>query len=63
MKAIALGASALLIRRLYVFGLAAAGQKGTTKALNILQSEFQTAMALTGRMNIANIDRSVLWPF
>jgi 4-hydroxymandelate oxidase len=63
LKALALGASAVLIGRPYVFGLAVAGEEGVTKVLNILQSEFRVAMASTGRTNIASIDRSVLWPF
>jgi 4-hydroxymandelate oxidase len=62
LKALALGASAVLIGRPYVFGLAVAGEKGVSKVLNILQSEFRAAMALTGRTNIADINRSVLWP-
>jgi 4-hydroxymandelate oxidase len=62
LKALALGASAVLIGRPYVFGLAVAGEKGVSKVLNILQSEFRAAMALTGRTNIAEINRSVLWP-
>ena len=39
----------------------AAGEAGVTMVLNILQHEFQVAMALTGRPNVASIDRSVIW--
>lgn len=63
LKAIALGASAVLIGRPYVYGLGADGEAGVTKVLNILQREFQLAMALTGRTNIASIDRSVIWSY
>ncbi len=62
LKALALGANAVLIGRPYLYGLGAAGEAGVTKVLNILQREFEMAMVLTGRMTIANIDRSVLWP-
>ena len=62
LKALAFGASAVLIGRPYLYGLGAAGEAGVTKVLNILQHEFQLAMALTGRTNIASIDRSVIWP-
>jgi 4-hydroxymandelate oxidase len=63
LKALALGANAVLIGRPYLYGLGAAGEAGVTKVLNILQREFEMAMVLTGRTTIANIDRSVLWPY
>jgi 4-hydroxymandelate oxidase len=61
LKALALGANAVLIGRPYLYGLGAAGEVGVTKVVNILQREFQMAMALTGRTTIGSIDRSVLW--
>jgi 4-hydroxymandelate oxidase len=61
LKALALGANAVLIGRPYVYGLGATGETGVTKVLNILQREFQMAMVLTGRTNIGSIDRSVIW--
>lgn len=62
LKAIALGANAVLIGRPYIYGLSADGETGVTRVLNILQLEFQQAMVLTGRKSIASIDRSVIWP-
>ncbi len=61
LKALALGANAVLIGRSYVWGLAAEGETGVTKVVNILRREFEMAMALTGRTSIASIDRSVIW--
>jgi 4-hydroxymandelate oxidase len=61
LKALALGASAVFIGRPYLYGLGAAGEAGVKQVINILQREFQMAMALTGRTNIASIDRSVIW--
>ncbi len=61
LKAIALGATAVLIGRPYVYGLAVNGDEGVAKVVNILRNEFQMAMALTGRATIKSIDRSVLW--
>jgi 4-hydroxymandelate oxidase len=61
LKALALGANAVLIGRPYLYGLGAAGEAGVTKVVNILQREFQMAMMLTGRTNIGSIDRSVIW--
>jgi 4-hydroxymandelate oxidase len=61
LKALALGANAVLIGRPYVFGLGSEGEAGVTKVINILQREFQMAMVLTGRTTIGSIDRSVIW--
>jgi 4-hydroxymandelate oxidase len=61
LKALALGANAVLIGRPYLYGLGAGGEAGVTKVVNILRREFEMAMALTGRTSIAGIDRSVLW--
>lgn len=62
LKALALGAKAVLIGRPYLFGLAAGGAEGVTRVVNILRREFEMAMALTGRPSLAEIDSSVLWP-
>jgi 4-hydroxymandelate oxidase len=61
LKALALGATAVLIGRPYLYALGAAGQDGVACAVSILRREFEMAMALTGRTSIAKIDRSVLW--
>ncbi len=61
MKALALGANAVLIGRPYLYGLGADGQDGVTRVLQILQREFAMSMALTGRTRISEIDRTVLW--
>ncbi len=62
LKALALGAQAVLIGRPYLFGLSAGGAEGVTRVVNILRREFEMAMALTGRTSVAEIDASVLWP-
>jgi 4-hydroxymandelate oxidase len=61
LKAIAFGASAVLIGRPYLYGLAVGGAEGVARVINILRREFEMAMALTGRTSIAQIDRSVIW--
>lgn len=61
LKALALGANAVLIGRPYVYGLAVGGAQGVTQVVNILRRELEMAMALTGRPTIASIDRTVLW--
>lgn len=61
LKALALGASAVLIGRPYIYGLAVGGAAGAAAVIEILRRELTQAMALTGRTTIASIDRSVLW--
>jgi 4-hydroxymandelate oxidase len=60
-KALALGARAVLVGRPYLFGLAAAGAAGVEAVLRLLVTELMSAMALCGRTTLASIDRSVLW--
>jgi 4-hydroxymandelate oxidase len=62
LKALARGASAVLIGRPYLYGLAVNGSDGVQHIVEILRRELETAMALTGRTTIAQIDRTVLWP-
>ncbi|MBO0938474.1 alpha-hydroxy-acid oxidizing protein [Fibrella sp. HMF5335] len=61
LKAIALGASAVLVGKPICFGLAYGGAAGVTKVLDILRDELELAMALTGRATLADIDESVIW--
>jgi 4-hydroxymandelate oxidase len=61
LKALALGANAVLVGRPIFYGLSSAGADGVKRMIEILRSEFEMAMALTGRAKIAEIDRSILW--
>ncbi|MEO8360573.1 MAG: alpha-hydroxy acid oxidase [Vicinamibacteria bacterium] len=61
LKALASGASAVLIGRPYLYALGVAGAPGVARALSILRKEFEIAMALTGRRSIAEIDKGVIW--
>jgi 4-hydroxymandelate oxidase len=60
-KALALGANAVLIGRPYLYGLAVAGNEGVKRVIDILRNELEMAMCLLGRPTIQSIDRSVLW--
>ena len=63
LKALALGARAVAIGRPYLWGLAVDGENGARGVLEMLRSELDLAMALSGRPRIADIDRaSVAWP-
>lgn len=59
-RMLALGADATMIGRAFIYALAAAGEAGVTKLLNLFDSEMRVAMALTGARSIAEIDRSSL---
>jgi len=61
LKALARGASAVMIGRPFLYGLAVAGADGVERVVTILRQEFEMAMALVGRESVAKIDQSVLW--
>ncbi len=60
LKAIALGADAVLIGRPVVYGLAYNGEEGVKTTLNILRSELDLAMALCGCSSIRNVDKNII---
>ena len=62
LKAMALGAKACMIGRPFMFGLAAMGGAGVTRALQIFRNEMDVALALMGRSSVQELDRSaVTW--
>jgi len=62
LKAWALGARGTLIGRPFLYGLGAFGQEGVRRALEIIHKEADITMALCGRKNLSQVDRSVLLP-
>ena len=60
LKARALGARGTYIGRPYLYGLGAMGKKGVTRALDIIRKELDVTMALCGKRDIEEIDRSIL---
>ncbi len=61
LKALALGADAVLIGRPQLHALAVGGAAGVAHMIGILRAELEVAMALTGCAKIADIDRKVLF--
>ena len=61
LKALALGARAVLVGRPQLHALAVGGTAGVAHMLTILRAELEVAMALTGRRSLGDIDASVLW--
>ena len=60
LRSLALGANACLTGRSYLYGLAAGGEAGVTRALEILRSELEISMALTGITDTRKVDRTIL---
>jgi isopentenyl diphosphate isomerase/L-lactate dehydrogenase-like FMN-dependent dehydrogenase len=60
LKALALGARAICIARPYLYGLAAFGQPGVERVIELLRTELALDMALAGVPNLAAIDRSLV---
>jgi L-lactate dehydrogenase (cytochrome) len=59
-KALALGARAVLIGRPYLYGLSVAGQPGVERILDILRSEMLRSMRLLGCDDVVALDRTWL---
>jgi isopentenyl diphosphate isomerase/L-lactate dehydrogenase-like FMN-dependent dehydrogenase len=57
-KALCLGARAVLIGRAYAYGLGAAGGPGVTRAVDILRTDVVRTMKLLGCASVAELDRS-----
>lgn len=57
-KAICIGARAVLIGRAYAYGLAAAGESGVTRALQILKADMERTLRLLGCPSVTALDRS-----
>lgn len=57
-KAICLGAKAVLVGRAYAYGLGAAGEAGVTRAIEILRTGVERTMTLLGCASVASLDES-----
>ncbi|XP_038990276.1 peroxisomal (S)-2-hydroxy-acid oxidase GLO4-like [Phoenix dactylifera] len=60
-KALALGAKAVMIGRPVVYGLAAKGEYGVRRVIEMLQNELELTMALAGCPSIKDITRNHIW--
>jgi len=57
-KAICMGARAVLCGRAYAYGLAAAGEAGVDRAIEILRTDLERTLRLLGCSSVADLDRS-----
>ena len=62
LKALALGARAVLVGRAPLWGLAAGGEAGARAVLDLLRAELDNAMAIAGCPRVADLDRSFVEP-
>ena len=62
LRALALGARSCLIGRAYIFGLAAGGQAGVAKAIEVIRKELDVSMALCGVRDVKDVSRAILRP-
>lgn len=60
LKARALGARGCMMGKAFLWSLAAGGQAGVAKAIEIMRKELDVSMALTGTKDIEQVDKSVL---
>ncbi len=60
-KMIALGARAVLIGRAWAWAVAARGEPGVRHMLAVLRADIDTALALTGRTSVSDLDASALY--
>jgi isopentenyl diphosphate isomerase/L-lactate dehydrogenase-like FMN-dependent dehydrogenase len=60
LKALALGANAVLIGRAFMWGLAVGGEDGVSRVLAMLRNELELAMALCGCRSVSEINRDVV---
>jgi len=60
LKALALGANAVLVTRPVLWGLAAYGARGVQTVLELLQTELANDMAMIGAPNVAAIERDMV---
>ncbi len=61
LKAIALGAKAVMVGRPILWGLAVGGEEGVTKVLSILKSELDVSMVLCGCNSVEEINKDILY--
>lgn len=59
-RTLALGADCAMLGRLYVYALAADGERGVANLLDIIEKEMRVAMVLTGTKNINEINTGIL---
>ena len=63
MKALALGAKAVLTGRATLYGTAVGGEAGAVRAINMLKNEADKTMAYTGCRTVDEITSDIVWGY
>lgn len=61
-RMLALGARGVLLGRAYIYALAAQGEAGVTRLLDLIAQGMKVSMALSGAKCVSELDRSLLVP-
>jgi L-lactate dehydrogenase (cytochrome) len=61
LRALALGADACMIGRAYIYGLGAGGEAGVSKAIEIIRTELDVSMALTGTTSVNDAGPEIVY--
>ncbi|WP_287103787.1 FMN-dependent L-lactate dehydrogenase LldD [Brevundimonas sp.] len=59
-RALALGADAVMLGRAFIYALAARGQAGVGDLLDLFEKEMRVAMTLTGAKSVSTLDRTLI---
>jgi L-lactate dehydrogenase (cytochrome)/(S)-mandelate dehydrogenase len=62
LRALAMGARAVMVGRATLYGVAVGGEQGAAHVIEILRSELERGMALAGKTSVASIGRECIWP-
>ena len=62
LKALASGARGCMIGRAFLYGLAAGGEAGVRRTLDLIRAELEVSMALTGQCDVKSITPDVIIP-
>ena len=62
LRALALGAHAVMIGRPFLYGLGAMGEAGVSRALEIIARELDLTMAFCGLTDLSNAGNKLVWP-
>ncbi|MGB6008626.1 alpha-hydroxy acid oxidase [Castellaniella sp.] len=60
LRALALGAHGVMIGRAFLYALAAAGEAGVRRGLELIANELDVSMAFCGRTRVQDVDRGIL---
>jgi 4-hydroxymandelate oxidase len=61
LKMLAIGATAVMVGRPYLYGLCVDGSEGVRRVIELLRGELMSAMAFVGHPDVPSLNRNLLW--